>query len=41
MTEPNRDHSEGFLLLRWVAGKLRLFRVRDLKDAVTRGGPFV
>lgn len=40
MSEPNHDHSKGLLLLRWVAGKLRVFRVRDLKDALARGGPF-
>lgn len=40
--EPNqdRDHTAGFLLLRFIAGKLRLFRIRNLKDALDRGGPF-
>jgi hypothetical protein len=35
-----RDHSDGFLLLRWIAGKLRVFRIRNLQDALNRGGPF-
>jgi hypothetical protein len=40
--EPNQgsDHTKGLLLLRFIAGKLRLFRVRNLQDAFTRGGPF-
>lgn len=36
----DRDHSQGLLLLRYVAGRLRLFRIRDLRDALARGGPF-
>jgi hypothetical protein len=35
-----RDHSEGLLLLRFIRGKLRFFRIRDFKDANLRGGPF-
>jgi hypothetical protein len=41
--EPNQssDHAAGFLLLRYIRGKLRVFRVRDFKDAMNRaGGPF-
>jgi hypothetical protein len=40
--EPNQgsDHTQGFLLLRFLRGKLRLFRVRDFSDALKRGGPF-
>ncbi len=34
------DHSAGLLLLRRILGKLRVFRVRDLRDAANRGGPF-
>jgi hypothetical protein len=36
-----RDHAEGLLLLRRIAGRLRVFRIRNLKDAFDRGGPFV
>lgn len=35
------DHSKGHLLLRWIKGRLRVFRIRDFKDANVRGGPFV
>ena len=40
--EPNQgtDHSAGFMLLRFIKGRLRLFRIRDLRDALNRGGPF-
>lgn len=40
--EPNQanDHSSGLLLLRRILGRLRVFRVRDLRDAADRGGPF-
>jgi len=34
------DHSKGLLLLRFIAGKLRRFRVRNFQDALNRGGPF-
>jgi hypothetical protein len=37
---PDRDHTAGFLLLRRIAGHLRVFRIRDLTDAKDRGGPF-
>lgn len=37
----DRDHSEGLLLLRRIANRLRVFRVRNLRDAADRGGPFV
>jgi hypothetical protein len=41
--EPNQDsdHTQGVLLLRRILGRLRLFRVRNLRDAADRGGPFV
>lgn len=35
-----RDHTQGLLLLRRIAGRLRVFRIRDLRDAFERGGPF-
>jgi hypothetical protein len=40
--EPNgkADHSQGLLLLRFIKGRLRLFRIRNLADALNRGGPF-
>lgn len=40
--EPNQDadHSRGLLLLRFIGRRLRLFRVRSLRDALERGGPF-
>jgi len=40
--EPNQsgDHTAGFLLLRRIAGRLRVFRIRNLQDALNRGGPF-
>jgi len=31
------DHSKGLLLLRWIRGKLRVLRARDLRDAADRG----
>lgn len=40
MTDTNDDHSKGLLLLRIIKGRLRLFRIRDFRDALTRGGPF-
>lgn len=33
----NRDHSEGRLILRFIRGKLRVYRIRDFRDALTRG----
>lgn len=37
--EPNQgdDHSRGRLILRWIGGHLRVFRIRDFADANTRG----